>query len=665
MAKNLVIVESPSKSKTIEKYLGSDYIVAFSKGHIRDLKTRGYGGFGVDVENNFKPMYKLLVDKQQIVRDLKKLCKVVDKVYLATDPDREGEAISWHLYDTLDLAKKDCSRIEFNEVTKTAVLEAINNSRDIDYDLVRSQESRRILDRIIGFSLSKLLQRKIGSKSAGRVQSVVLKLIVDREREIEAFQSEEYWEVFLEFNKKTRKLKAKLTSYEGEKIKLGSKEDTDKVLSSLSDKFLIEDIVKKMHDRSPKPPFTTSTLQQEASSKLGFNAKKTMQIAQGLYEGIELGNERVGLITYMRTDSVRLSEEFINSGKDYILKKFGKEYYRGYKESSKKNSNNIQDAHEAIRPSRVTYAPSDVKEYLSNDEYKLYNLIYSRALASLMSPAVVELQNLVINNNGYKFEVSGELVKFEGYLVAYGNYEDDEQKSLPVMEIGEEISKYNIVPEQKFTNPPTRYTEGRLIRKMEELGIGRPSTYAITIETLKQRYYVKLEKKAFYPTKQGILTSDKLNEFFNSVINIKYTASMEDILDDISEGKKIWYEELRKFYDDFMPLVKEADEKMPKIYPILLEEKCPLCGTALVMRNGKYGEFQACSGFPKCRYIKPKEIEETKKTNIKCPNCENGYIVERISKRGPSKGKSFYACDQYPKCKTTYSSIEEIDKEKE
>ena len=661
MGKKLVIVESPSKSKTIEKYLGKDYVVTFSKGHIRDLKTRGYGGFGVDVENNFEPMYKLLVDKQQIVRDLKKLCKTADKVYLATDPDREGEAISWHLYEVLELNKKDCARIAFNEVTKTAILEAINNSRDIDYDLVRSQESRRILDRIIGFSLSKLLQRKIGSKSAGRVQSVVLKLIVDREREIEAFNSEEYWEVFLDFNKKARKLRAKLSSHNDEKIKLTSKEETDNVLKNLNDKFIIEDISKKLHDRNPKPPFTTSTL-LEAASRLGFNAKKTMMVAQVLYEGVELGNERVGLITYMRTDSVRLSDEFVNSGKDYIISNYGNEYYKGYSEGSKKNDNNIQDAHEAIRPSRLSYSPQSVKQYLSNDEYKLYNLIYCRALASLMKGAVVELQNLRIDNNGYKFDCSGELIKFDGYLKVYGNFEDDDQKSLPEMNVGEDINNGTINTEQKFTSPPSRYTEGRLIRKMKELGIGRPSTYAIIIETLKQRYYIKMEKKSIYPTKQGILTSDQLNDYFSSVINIKYTADMEDILDDISEGKKVWHHELRKFYDDYMPLVAEADEKMPKIYPILLEEKCPNCGSPLVMRNGKYGEFQACSGFPKCRYIKPKEIEETKKTNIKCPNCEKGYIVERISKRGPSKGKSFYACDQYPKCKTTYSTIEEINK---
>lgn len=659
MAKNLVIVESPSKSKTIEKYLGNDYIVTYSKGHIRDLTTRGYGGFGVDVENGFQPKYKLLVDKQPVVRELKKLVKSVDKVYLATDPDREGEAISWHLYEVLDLAKKDYERIDFHEVTKTAVLNAIANGRDIDTDLVRSQESRRILDRIIGFSLSKLLQRKIGSKSAGRVQSVVLKLIVDREREIEAFVPEEFWEVFLDFNKKNRKLRAKLVAYNDEKIKLTSKEETDNVLNNLVKDYIIEDIVKRPHERNPKLPFTTSTLQQEASTKLGFNAKKTMMVAQGLYEGVELGDERVGLITYMRTDSVRLSEEFVESCKKHITDNYGDAYYKGYGEPDKKGKN-VQDAHEAIRPSRITYTPEKIKQYLSNDEYKLYNLIYRRALAAIMKPAIVELQSIRIDNNGYKFDVNGELVIFDGYLKVYGNYEDDDTKSLPEMKLGEKVVDPTIVSEQKFTNPPTRYTEGRLIRKMEELGIGRPSTYAITIENLKSRYYVKMEKKAFYPTKQGILTSDKLTEYFSSVINIKYTAEMEEILDDIAEGEKVWNKEIEKFFNEFIPLVKDADEKMPKIYPIYSDEKCPQCGAPLVTRNGRFGEFEACSGFPKCRYIKPKETVEPKQTGIKCPNCEEGYIVERVSKKGRSAGQTFYACDQYPKCKTTYSNISDI-----
>ncbi len=661
MAKNLVIVESPSKSKTIEKYLGNDYIVTFSKGHIRDLTTRGYGGFGVDIENNFEPKYKLLVDKLPVIRELKKLCKAVDKVYLATDPDREGEAISWHLYQVLGLDKKEYERIDFHEITKTAVLSAIENGREIDNDLVKSQESRRILDRIIGFSLSKLLQRKIGSKSAGRVQSVVLKLIVDREREIEAFHPEEYWEVYLDFHKKNRKLRAKLNAYNDEKIKLTNKDETDAVLNNLIEEYEIENIVKKPHERNSKQPFTTSTMQQEASSKLGFNAKKTMMVAQSLYEGVELDNERVGLITYMRTDSVRLSDEFISSCKNYVNDVYGDNYYKGYIDSSNKGKN-VQDAHEAIRPSRITYTPESVKQYLSNDEFKLYNLIYRRALAALMKPAIVELQSIRINNNGYKFDVNGELIIFDGYLKVYGNYEEDDAKALPEMNIGEKITNAIVTPEQKFTNPPTRYTEGRLIRKMEELGIGRPSTYAATIETLKQRYYVKLEKKAFYPTKQGILTSDKLTEYFSSVINIKYTADMEVILDDIAEGEKVWCDELRKFFDDFMPLVKEADEKMPKIYPILLEDKCPNCGSSLVMRNGRFGEFAACSGFPKCRYIKPKETVEPKSTGIKCPNCDDGYIVERVSKKGRSAGQMFYACDQYPKCKTTYSNLDEINK---
>ena len=656
MAKNLVIVESPAKSKTIEKYLGSDYIVTSSKGHIRDLVTRGYGGFGVDIENNFQPMYKILKDKAPIVRELKKLVKTSDKVYLATDPDREGEAISWHLAEVLDLKKKDYERIEFHEVTKTAILNALQNGRDINYDLVKSQESRRILDRIIGFSLSKLLQRKIGSKSAGRVQSVALKLIVDREREIEAFVPEEYWEVFLDFKEKNHKLKAKLASYNNEKIKLTSKEETDKVLNSLSDEYVVSDILTKNREKSSKEPYITSTLQQDASSKLGFNAKKTMMIAQKLYEGVELKSERVGLITYMRTDSYRLSNDFISEAKELIISKFGEKYYRGYNEVKNKGKN-VQDAHEAIRPTRANYSPESVKEFLTNDEYKLYSLIYARALSSLMSNALVEDQKLKIDNNGYIFEVGGERILFDGYMKIYGDYEGNDAKSLPAFTVGQILKNPEISSEQKCTSPATRYSEARLIKKMEELGIGRPSTYAITMETLKQRNYVKMEKKMFVPTKQGILTNDKLAEYFSSIINVKYTADMEESLDEISEGKKIWYEELRKFYDEFMPLVSEANEKMPKIYQVLLEEKCPNCGSPLVMRNGRFGEFAACSAFPKCRYIKKKEPEPVVDTNVECPVCHKGTLVERISKKGRSKGQKFYACSRYPDCKATYSNL--------
>ena len=662
--KNLVIVESPSKSKTIEKYLGDDFVVTSSKGHIRDLTTRGYGGFGVDIENGFKPMYKLLQDKLSTIRELKTLVKSADKVYLATDPDREGEAISWHLYEVLNLKNKPCERIVFNEITKDVVIDSLNHGRDIDIDLVHSQESRRILDRIIGFSLSKLLQRKIGSKSAGRVQSVVLKLICDREKEIENFQKEEYWDVYLTFAKKNRKFKAKLISLGEEKIKLSSEEETNELLSKLGKSYKVTEVLAKNREKAPRPPFITSTLQQEAFSKLGFNAKKTMMIAQSLYEGVELSSERVGLITYMRTDSVRLSNEFVGSAKKHIEKNYGRVYYNGYKETNK--GKNVQDAHEAIRPSKIEYTPESVKPYLSNDEYRLYNLIYSRVLASLMKPAVIEDQKIKIDNNGYVFELNGEVVVFDGYMHVY--QESDAQtdlKSLPNFEIGEELQKASVAGEQKFTSPPLRYTEGRIIRRMEELGIGRPSTYAATVDTLKNRYYVKVTNKVLVPTKQGILTSDKLEEYFSSVINVKYTANMEEILDEISLGKAVWYKEIEKFYHDYMPLVENADSKMDKIYPILLDEVCPKCGSKLVMRNGRFGEFAACSAFPKCRYIAKAETPEPVATGIKCPHCEKGYIVERVSKKGRTKGQKFYACDQYPKCKTTYSDLNELGKEGE
>ena len=662
MSKYLVIVESPAKSKTIEKYLGSDYFVASSKRHVRDLTTRGFGGFGVDIEDNFKPMYKVLKDKSAVVKELKQMVKSADKVFLATDPDREGEAISWHLYEILGSEEKDYERIVFHEITKKAVLNALENGRDLDLNLVRSQESRRILDRIIGFSLSKLLQRKIGSKSAGRVQSVALKLIVDREKEIQKFIPEEYWEMFCEFKKNKEQLKAKLISFNDEKIKLTNEEKTKKVLSALGKNYIVSNIINKEREKSSKPPFITSTLQQEASSKFNFNVRKTMQIAQKLYEGIELGDERVGIITYIRTDSQRLSDQFLNDGKKYILKEFGEKYYKGY-QAIKDKSKNIQDAHEAIRPSNINYTPEYVKKYLSNDEYKLYTIIYNRAIASMMSNAVIEDEKVKIDNNGYIFEINGERVIFDGYLKIYSKYEE-EDKTLPKFELSEKIVNPKIITEQKFTNPPLRYSEARLIKKMEELGIGRPSTYAVTIETLKQRYYVKVEKKVFVPTEQGILTSEKLDEFFSKVINIEYTAKMEKILDEISEGEKNWSDELKRFYNDYMPLVDYANEKMEKIYPIYLDEDCPQCGSKLVYRNGRFGRFVACSGFPNCRYIKKNEEDEPEKTDVKCPVCKEGNIVIRVGRKGRAKGKKFYACDRYPDCKTTFSELPSQGEEK-
>jgi DNA topoisomerase-1 len=654
MDKNLVIVESPAKSQTIAKYLGENFTVVSSKGHIRDLVTRGYGGYGVDIENQFTPMYSSISGKAPLIKELKKQVKEVDKVYLATDPDREGEAISWHLYDVLNLENKPYERVVFHEITKNAVLKALDHGRDIDMDLVRSQESRRIVDRIIGFSLSKLLQKKIGSRSAGRVQSVALKLICDREKEIQAFVPEEYWEVFLEFTKKNKKLKAKCVSNEDGKISLVNEQETNEVLHQLLAEFIVSDITSKNRKRSAKPPYITSTLQQEAANVLNFHPKKTMMIAQKLYEGVELSHERVGLITYMRTDSTRLSMDFIKEAKEFIVKEYGKEYYQARTEANEKVKN-VQDAHEAIRPSSLSYHYDEIKQYLSNDEYRLYKLIYNRALSSQMSDAIIEDTKVRISNSGFNFELTGDKVMFDGFLKL--EKEEDENPKLPEFKIGEVISDYEINPEQKFTAPPLRYSEARLIKKMEELGIGRPSTYATTVDTLKQRYYATLEKKMFIPTEQGMLTSNSLDSFFSKIINVKYTAGMEAILDQISEGKAIWHEELASFYEQFKPLLEYANEHMEKIYPIFVDELCPECGSKLVLRNGRFGRFLACSAFPKCRYIKKDPKEEPVNTGVKCPNCEEGYLVERISKKGKFKGSKFYACNRYPKCKTALAKL--------
>ncbi len=660
MTKYLVIVESPAKSKTIEKYLGDEYTVTSSKGHIRDLTTRGYGGFGVDIDNGFEPMYKIMKDKKETVKELKALVKKADKVYLATDPDREGEAISWHLYETLNLVKKDYERIVFHEITKNAVLNAIDNGRSIDMDLVHSQEARRIIDRIIGFSLSKLLQKKIGSKSAGRVQSVALKLIVDREKEIDAFNSKEYWEMYLNFVKKNKKLKALLLKENDENVKLESKADCEKIEKQLNGDYVIKSVEFKNKNKQAKAPFITSTLQQEASNKLNFQARKTMQIAQTLYEGIDIENERVGLITYMRTDSIRLSDEFIKAAKDYIVKNYGSKYYKGY-QKFKTNTKNVQDAHEAIRPSNLDNTPESLKSYLSADEFKLYEMIYDRAVSSLMSDAIVEAEDVIIENNGFKFGLAGEKTIFDGYLKQVSKYEDDDTKALPELTEGDIIKNAKVESIQKFTNPPLRYSEARLIKRMEELGIGRPSTYAVTIDTLKTRGYAKIEKKTFVPTNQGKLTMAKLEEYFSSVINVKYTAEMEHALDEISEGNIKWASEVEKFYKDYKPVFDKAEASMERMYPIETDELCPECGSKLLIRNGRFGEFLACSGFPKCHYTAKKEAPEPViSTGIKCPNCETGYIVERISKRGRSKGQKFYACGNYPACKTTYTSLDEI-----
>ena len=638
MSKHLVIVESPSKSKTIEKYLGNDYKVVSSKGHIRDLATTGKYGLGVDIEDGFKPNYIPISGKKKVITELKKDVKDSDIVYLASDPDREGEAIAWHLKDALGIKDDKYKRVLFNEITHDKVISAINNPTVIDDNLVRSQETRRILDRIIGFRLSKLLQSKIGAKSAGRVQSVALKLIVDREREIEAFNPEEYWTITSKFDE----FEANLFKYKEEDIKLKCEAEADKVLNNIDENYNVESIDKKAKNKKSKFPFITSTLQQEASTKLGFPARKTMSIAQKLYEGIDLGDETVGLITYMRTDSIRLSEDFTKPAYKYINDKYGKEYV-GYIKKTKKTEN-VQDAHEAIRPTSILREPIKVKEYLSQDEFKLYSLIYKRTLASLMSDAKVSQTTIVLNNNEYKFKVTGQILIFDGYLKVYKDYESSEDKILPEIKEKEVLKTTNVEKEQHFTKPPARYTEAKLIKELEELGIGRPSTYATIIDTIKQRNYVELVEKKFKPTEIGIETTDKLQEFFSDLINVEYTRDMEEELDEVADGKLIWNNVLEEFYKLFEPRVKNAFDEMEKKAPVETGENCPECGNPLVIRKGRYGEFIACSNYPECKYIK-KEQKEIKEI-MECPNC-NGKIIEKTTR----KGKLFYGCSNYPKCK--------------
>ena len=641
MSKKLVIVESPHKSKTIEKYLGKDFKVVSSVGHIRDLSTSGKYGFGVDIDNNFKPDYKIIKGKAKLVKELKKDIKDADFVYLATDPDREGEAISWHLYDTLGLKEENYDRIVFNEITKKAVLDSFNKARKIDDNLVKSQETRRILDRIIGFRLSKLMQSKTGGKSAGRVQSVALKLIVDREREIEAFIPEEYFEIESKFND----FDAKLDTYNHKKIEIKKESEAKEILSKLSNAFKIESIDKKEKAKKSKFPFTTSTLEQEASTKLGFTSKKTMMIAQKLYEGINLKDGAEGLISYMRTDSVRLSDEFIKETYGYIKDNYGSEYVGYVKKSNK--TENVQDAHEAIRPTNINNNPEKIKEYLTNDEYKLYSLIYYRALASLMKDAKVEATTVILDNNNYQFKVNGQILIFDGYLKVYSKYEDSEDKVLP------DFSNYksNVLVANTIeytshtTKPPARYTESKLIKEMEELGIGRPSTYAKTIDTIEERGYVKVIDKKFIPTEVGIETTDKLQEFFKDIINVEYTKNMEDDLDKIAEGNMEWNKLLSIFYQEFEPKVEVAFKDMEKKVPEETGELCPNCGSPLVIKQSKYGKFTACSNYPTCKYIKSNKEEKEVKEIISCPKCD-GKILEKKTKRG----KIFYGCSNYPKC---------------
>ena len=636
--KKLVIVESPAKSKTIEKYLGSTYKVVSSKGHIRDLATSGKFGLGVDIENDFTPNYVPIKGKAKDINALKKEVKASEYIYLATDPDREGEAISWHLKDALQI-DENYSRVVFNEITKDVVLEAINNPRKIDENLVKSQETRRILDRIIGFRLSKLMQSKTGGKSAGRVQSVALKLIVDREREINVFVPKEYWTITADFKDFT----ADLEKYHGKKIEINSEVEANEIVDKLSNAFKIEDVKQSEVEKSAKPVFKTSTMQRMAASKINFAPSKTMRVAQKLYEGIDIGSETVGLITYMRTDSERVSKGFVAETYEYIKKNYGPNYIGGVKVGKK--DKNMQDAHEGIRPTSIHRTPESMKKYLTPDEYKLYNLIYLRALASLMANAKLLQTSVNLENNGYLFKTTGSVLKFDGYLKVYVTFEEQKDVILP------DFSSYHsntviadkIEKEQHFTKPQPRYTESSLIKEMENLGIGRPSTYATIVTTIKDRGYVTLEDKKFIPTEVGIETTDKLQEFFSDIVNVEYTSTMETDLDKIAEEEMDNVKVLQEFYNKFEPCVEEAFDKMEKKEAEKTGETCPDCGSDLVIRNGKYGKFIACSNYPTCKYIKKEEkkVEEV----ADCPKCD-GKIMEKKTR----KGKNFYGCSNYPTC---------------
>ena len=659
--KNLVIVESPSKSKTIEKYLGNDYCVVSSKGHIRDLAKTGKDGLGIDVEHDFTPNYRISTDKKDVVKELQKLAKKCDQVYLASDPDREGEAIAWHLANVLELDMNEENRIIFNEITKNAVVNALNKPRAIDQNLVKSQETRRMLDRIIGFKLSKLLQRKISSKSAGRVQSVALRLICEREKEIRAFVSEEYWTLHANVKKNRKNFTANLVRYQGAKADLKTKAQCDEIIAQC-DTFVVESIERKVRKKDPKMPFITSTLQQEASTKLSMGAKKTMQIAQKLYEGIPLaGGVSEGLITYMRSDSTRLSNIFVGEALAYIEQEYGKQYVGRVRQ---KNNDNAQDAHEAIRVTNLHNTPEAIKPYLTNDQYKLYRLIYARTLASLMAASKSDVVNVMIRSNEAQFLASGSILSFDGYLKVYHPYESVKDETLPEMVEGEVLEHVELESKQHFSEPPLRYSEARLIKELEDKGIGRPSTYALIIDTLQARSYVELKKpsdtsktKVFFPTEQGELTDTKLQEFFDSIINVTYTAKMETHLDDIANGERDSVQELSNFYGAFEPLLQKAYDEMEKKELERVGKTCPQCGSELVYRNGRFGKFISCIDFPKCRYTESENNEENE-TDKLCPTC-GAKMVRKKGRYG-----NFIACSNYPECKTIESlKVKEKPKE--
>lgn len=642
--KTLVIVESPSKAKTIGKYLGSKYRVVASVGHVRDLPK---SKLGIDIDNDFDPQYISIRGKGDLIKELKKEAKKAEKIYLATDPDREGEAISWHLAFLLGIDPADSCRIEFNEITKSKIKEAIKTPRAIDRNLVDAQQARRVLDRLVGYQISPLLWRKVRrGLSAGRVQSAALKIICDREREIKAFVPEEYWTILATFVKNGT-FTAKLTHKDGKKVVIKNKEENDAILDELGkNKYIIEDIQNKKRMRKPYAPFTTSSLQQDAANKLNFNTRKTMMIAQQLYEGIDVGkNGTMGLITYLRTDSMRISAEAKGAALSFIENNFGKEYTANNFFGRKKKD--IQDAHEAIRPSDVTLVPEDIKSYLSQDQFKLYRLIWIRFVASQMSAARYDSVQVDVVNGKYNFRAGGSRRTFDGYQKVYGASDDDRDNMLPYLEKGQEVDLEDIKGEQNFTQPPARFTEASLVKELEERNIGRPSTYAPIVGTLTDRKYVKREKKALLPTELGFHVIGLLEEYFKDIVDAGFTASMEDKLDGVEAEGTEWKNIIREFYDPFRQDLEKADAAIEKVK---IEDKptgemCELCGKPMVIKAGRYGDFIACSGYPECKNTKP----IVKTIGVKCPKCGKD-IVKKKSKRG----RVFYGCSGYPNCDMSY-----------
>ena len=645
MTDKLIIVESPAKANTIKKFLGGNTKVVASMGHIRDLPK---SKLGIDVEHNFEPEYINIRGKGDLIKELKKDAKSSKKVYLATDPDREGEAIAWHLSKILDVDDSKITRVTFNEITKTAVQKAIKEPRDIDINLVDAQQARRVLDRIVGYKISPVLWKKVRrGLSAGRVQSVAVKLIVDREEEIEKFIPEEYWNIYVKLldEKSKKTFEAKFYGKDGKKQEVHNKEQVDKILSGIENaKYIVEDVKKGEKKRNPAPPFTTSTMQQEASRKLGFTLKKTMSVAQGLYEGVKIPEKgTVGLITYMRTDSTRISEEARAAAKKHIVEEYGENYYENRYYKTNKEA---QDAHEGIRPTYADLEPEKIKESLTNDQYKLYKLIYNRFMASQMTAAVYDTMSVTIDANNYTFKANGQNLKFKGFMTLYVEGTDEKQEEevgiIPELEVKQEVKKQKIEPKQSFTEPPARYTEASLVKALEEKGIGRPSTYSPTITTILERRYIEKVQKQLMPTELGKVVNKLLVENFSDVVNVEFTANIENQFDNIAEGKENWRKMISDFYRPFEENLEKVEKELEHVEMVeeVSDVKCEKCGRMMVYKYGKFGKFLACPGYPECKNTKA--IVET--VDVPCPKCGGTVQVRRAKNK-----KKYYICENNPK----------------